>query len=1139
MPQGLPPNWVEEYSKTRQRVYYFNTVTNESVWERPTNDTPSRHVQTYDVNRANDRKTAGVRTDTRSRVPSDRETYEVHRADTARPGAQNDHIDSYVAQRTDVRPRGPAADYYAQRIKDRKGPSVPTDAHLRAPNYVDNVKAGHSEVHPQHNNTRTLSGYSESRAPTEAAVGTPHKMRRASESVVHMEIDEVAAESISAASASERLKYGSQVIDANDISAELSAMAPHPSGRNVGGVGVEAWAKGHRDLSVSIHGPVYRRLNIVVDTNVLLSNLAAIEALGYMWDALAMAGLVVTIVIPWIVIHELDGLKQRTTADHDSPSAPSIGTLARHATRFLHDNLAVGAEFIVAQGMTHDRSAKALVPMTNDERVLACCLALVEDNANAQAYAQSPHPIAVVVLLTDDRNLSVKALASSIPALGSRLFPTAPEDIMLLSQDPISFQRQRHVAAVRMAAPQMSAGHVMHSVGVDRHAKSSAEPQWMACEDSEHAPFQIDDVASFVGVDDGPRASLGHDDDSLLHMDADMRNNDDEFSRQQQQLKRTRAKIVPFGSSVGAATSDPSSATGGGSVVSNISTNASVDDSGQRQRNNARLVPFQSGTAVTTKETTVELSQEQKLPQQQQQQHPQQYPQQQQQRATRARIVPTNASVVQHSAENASHAPAEPQHSDAHNGTVRASSWAVLTRTLSEALSPAIEYMMAKAYGHEDWMELVTVQPPWTGRGCLHVLQHHHIAVFKDYVRDGATRDAIKEMEGTLRIHDAAAARGALSISAHALGSLASQAASVLETLVLGITEPRGARNGRYPGQHDSDEEISPSHIGGDLGSLRQLPSKDSAITALTRGTSTLRTLASSVLEDEKRLSTSLHAARPSTLPMQISSQPVAPQQSPVAWRVHAHTHPSPMSQTNNARHVDSQPSSAPGTPRTSAATTAVTAATAIALEPTAEGGVLAKQFVSVKEGLTLPQSIADKYQILFGLLSAEGAAASLAFTQHVCETYATILSPYFDSNGCLVAGASSQLSTADLAMLLTHVAELGRHVESIVRCLHAATCDETCSAGAGEALLVDSGYATAADIARDKRTTLLPSWTETLSSAVSSMTTQFASWNCNVHPASFLLLMCDATHAPAVPVFGAYAEALLNWLHAVYSALV
>lgn len=34
--QALPPNWTKEYDPSNQAYYYFNAVTEESVWELPT-----------------------------------------------------------------------------------------------------------------------------------------------------------------------------------------------------------------------------------------------------------------------------------------------------------------------------------------------------------------------------------------------------------------------------------------------------------------------------------------------------------------------------------------------------------------------------------------------------------------------------------------------------------------------------------------------------------------------------------------------------------------------------------------------------------------------------------------------------------------------------------------------------------------------------------------------------------------------------------------------------------------------------------------------------------------------------------------------------------------------------------------------
>ena len=45
--KALPPNWEAKYSKSKDRVYYFNTKTKQSVWERPSeqSEQPSQPTQ--------------------------------------------------------------------------------------------------------------------------------------------------------------------------------------------------------------------------------------------------------------------------------------------------------------------------------------------------------------------------------------------------------------------------------------------------------------------------------------------------------------------------------------------------------------------------------------------------------------------------------------------------------------------------------------------------------------------------------------------------------------------------------------------------------------------------------------------------------------------------------------------------------------------------------------------------------------------------------------------------------------------------------------------------------------------------------------------------------------------------------------
>ncbi|KAJ2845399.1 hypothetical protein IWW36_004798, partial [Coemansia brasiliensis] len=134
------------------------------------------------------------------------------------------------------------------------------------------------------------------------------------------------------------------------------------------------------------------RLAAVIDTNYFIDNLPLIKALTT--RALEFG---VVVVVPWIVIQELDGLKSSNRINSSSGSSfVDIGALARKATRFLEDELGRKGSALRCQ----KRSEYVLKEAENDDKILDCCLYFMEKKSLP------------VALLTRDRNLTVKARAN-------------------------------------------------------------------------------------------------------------------------------------------------------------------------------------------------------------------------------------------------------------------------------------------------------------------------------------------------------------------------------------------------------------------------------------------------------------------------------------------------------------------------------------------------------------------------------------------------------------------------------------------------------------------------------------------------------------------------------------------------------
>ena len=139
----------------------------------------------------------------------------------------------------------------------------------------------------------------------------------------------------------------------------------------------------------------------VVDTNVLLSDLDYIQALAsFQLDAVCPLP-TFTIIIPWVVVSELDALKGddhsalsklHDTVPMDMAVTVSLGVLVRRSVRFLDEQTATAvAPIVKIQRLEQVRvKLSALSPTCNDDRILHCCF----------VQAGMAGPQARVVLLT-------------------------------------------------------------------------------------------------------------------------------------------------------------------------------------------------------------------------------------------------------------------------------------------------------------------------------------------------------------------------------------------------------------------------------------------------------------------------------------------------------------------------------------------------------------------------------------------------------------------------------------------------------------------------------------------------------------------------------------------------------------------
>lgn len=146
---------------------------------------------------------------------------------------------------------------------------------------------------------------------------------------------------------------------------------------------------------------------LVVDTNFLLSHLTLLNDLERLLHQKYMGAY--QIVIPKQVVHELDGLKD---ANKTIDSKHSISHLARSAIDWCYLHFHESIPTVTGQRL-HERIDKNVL---KDNAILDCCLYFqnVENGGNN-----------MVVLLSNDKNLCVKALVNNILTISYRSGMTA------------------------------------------------------------------------------------------------------------------------------------------------------------------------------------------------------------------------------------------------------------------------------------------------------------------------------------------------------------------------------------------------------------------------------------------------------------------------------------------------------------------------------------------------------------------------------------------------------------------------------------------------------------------------------------------------------------------------------------------
>ncbi|KAM9280547.1 transcriptional protein SWT1 isoform 5-T7 [Cariama cristata] len=148
---------------------------------------------------------------------------------------------------------------------------------------------------------------------------------------------------------------------------------------------------------------------VVIDTNIMISHLEFVKSLKS--EDIPGVGRL-ALIIPWVVLQELDNLKKGKMLQH-------VRDKAIPAVQFIYMCLKNQDSKLWGQSMQlASQKIYGLSDENNDDRVLQCCL-----------QYQNLFPQAVVILCTDDKNLCNKAIVSEVKAFCKADLVTALQNL--------------------------------------------------------------------------------------------------------------------------------------------------------------------------------------------------------------------------------------------------------------------------------------------------------------------------------------------------------------------------------------------------------------------------------------------------------------------------------------------------------------------------------------------------------------------------------------------------------------------------------------------------------------------------------------------------------------------------------------
>ncbi|KAJ8039195.1 Transcriptional protein SWT1 [Holothuria leucospilota] len=148
-----------------------------------------------------------------------------------------------------------------------------------------------------------------------------------------------------------------------------------------------------------------KRLNIILDTNIFLSHLSFVEELR---DENITGFGRPMLIIPWIVLHELDSLKEGKASDLKDIRKRFKGSVvnkAKSAVHFINSCLTNKHPRVQGQSIQEcSKKDRDIYTRSNDDKILQCCL----------QYKNRARKTTEIVLLSEDMSLRNKAIVSGI-----------------------------------------------------------------------------------------------------------------------------------------------------------------------------------------------------------------------------------------------------------------------------------------------------------------------------------------------------------------------------------------------------------------------------------------------------------------------------------------------------------------------------------------------------------------------------------------------------------------------------------------------------------------------------------------------------------------------------------------------------